>query len=258
MYRLLRNFPGQSNGEVVHLEVAPDLKHVMTCAKDCCVMIWSLKGECIDKLQTKQLTYNMATFSPDGKYLAIASAMSDIRIHRVVYSADGQDGKQKKRDVGEPFDLGNASMSSIEKNHIARLDGHSGSINYLQFTPDGRRIVTASGDGHWKLWDLEVDLRGGFEPKILFTGDVPGVGDTTGKKGFTPHYKKISISPNGKLMVAAFVKDLHFWSLETGTLLDRYTDSHGGVVTSMTWSPGSDKVATNATDNVTRVFNVPV
>lgn len=52
----------------------------MTCAKDTTVLMWGLKGDCVDKLQTKQLAYNMAIISPNGKYLAVATAMNDIKV----------------------------------------------------------------------------------------------------------------------------------------------------------------------------------
>jgi len=37
---------------------------------------------------------------------------------------------------------------------VARLEGHSGPVNDATFSPDGQRVVTASGDGTARVWNM--------------------------------------------------------------------------------------------------------
>jgi WD40 repeat protein len=37
---------------------------------------------------------------------------------------------------------------------VATLEGHSGSVKSVAISPDGRRVVSGSGDGTLKLWGL--------------------------------------------------------------------------------------------------------
>jgi WD40 repeat protein len=39
---------------------------------------------------------------------------------------------------------------------LRTLEGHSGSVNGVAVTPDGRRAVSASDDKTLKVWDLDV------------------------------------------------------------------------------------------------------
>jgi WD40 repeat protein len=63
------------------------------------------------------------TYSPDGTRLAVANA-------RTVYVVDN-------------YDLTDAAM----------LEGHKGQVNALAFTPNGRRLLSASHDGAIRVWD---------------------------------------------------------------------------------------------------------
>ena len=48
---------------------------------------------------------------------------------------------------------------------LRTLAGHSSSVNSASFSPDGKHIVTASGDGTTRLWDTatgrQIGLLGG-------------------------------------------------------------------------------------------------
>lgn len=93
-------------------------------------------------------------------------------------------------------------------------------------------------------------------------GNVPG----QGKDIF---YSKIYLSPDNKIFVAPLGKDLHFWSVQSGKLIELYSNSHDGkfflvavligvgYITEITWSPDSTRIATLATDNLIRLFKIP-
>eukprot|EP01126_Amoeba_proteus_P058976 TRINITY_DN7673_c0_g2_i2.p1 TRINITY_DN7673_c0_g2~~TRINITY_DN7673_c0_g2_i2.p1 ORF type:complete len:452 (-),score=101.52 TRINITY_DN7673_c0_g2_i2:36-1349(-) len=245
VYRFLREFPGQNFGEIQSLQVFADSKFIMTCAKDTTIMFWNLKGECVDQLKTKQLTYTMAHISPNWKYLAIVSAMTDIRVYRLIYPSDP---KAKNVNPYEP-ELPSSAFSGVEKTVFTRLD-HQDTVIWLQFMPDSKRIVTMCRDGTWKLWNLDVDYKMGYTPQTLKTGKNPR-GDGKG-------YSKFCISPCGNLMAAALQREIHFWDIQTGKVADIYSDSHYGIITDIFFTPDGKNVVTSSTDNLVRLFTVPV
>jgi WD40 repeat protein len=71
--------------------------------------------------------------------------------------------------------------------------GHTGGVNSAQYSPDGKRLVTASGDNTAKIWDVVsgkiiTDLKGHtkFVSSAQFSPDgtkiVTASGDKTAKK----------------------------------------------------------------------------
>jgi WD40 repeat protein len=65
-------------------------------------------------------------FSPDGRFLATASADGSVRMWDVV----------GRRPLGEP------------------LTGHAGQVNSVAFSPDGSMLVTGGADATVRLWQV--------------------------------------------------------------------------------------------------------
>lgn len=49
------------------------------------------------------------------------------------------------------------------------LKGHTSQVTALAFSPDGTRAVTASKDGSWRVWRLDVLYTLNEDPKCLYT-----------------------------------------------------------------------------------------
>jgi WD40 repeat protein len=89
-------------------------------------------------------------FAPDGKYLAIAS--------------------------GKTVEIWNVptEVSIKDPNGITRsFRGHTDTVNAISFSPDGKRLATASSDSTVRVWDAAT----GLELLTLkgHTGKVTGV-----------------------------------------------------------------------------------
>jgi WD40 repeat protein len=77
-------------------------------------------------------------FSPDAKYIAVGSAVGDVRIYNT--------------ETGDP---------------VAKCGGHRGGIYTLQFHPDSQHLVTAGFDGMVRIYDLSGKMEKEFVPVPL-------------------------------------------------------------------------------------------
>ena len=86
------------------------------------LLIWSLKGELLNSINTESHTSSL-TFSPDGKYLASAEYSGVFNI----WSWNGSKRYFRKK-------------------------AHNTWINQVIFSPNSQNLVTASDSGHIKIW----------------------------------------------------------------------------------------------------------
>jgi WD40 repeat protein len=81
----------------------------------------------------------------------------------------------------------------------ATLEGHTGSVFALAFSPDGKTLASGSKDTTVKLWDL-----------------------TTGKniatlQGHTDYVRSVAFSPDGKTLASAsHDRTIKLWDLQRG------------------------------------------
>ncbi len=94
-------------------------------------------------------------FSPDGKFLATGW-------HKSIYILDTQTGKRTQK-----------------------INGHTDSVTFLDYSPDGKTLASASYDGTVRLWDVSTN-------KELHSFKMDGV-----------LFQGLSYSPDGKTLMAA-------------------------------------------------------
>ena len=165
---------------------------------------------------------------------------------------------------------------------VAQL-GHSGVINAVAFSPDGRFAVSGSGDsqrGELKLWDVAVgkELRNfaghnGDVQSVAFSPDgrliLSGSDDETLKlwdvatgsevRTFSGHSSQavsVAFSRDGHFALSGSAdKTLKLWDIVTGKELRTFA-GHGGTVTSVSFSPDMRFALSGSADNALKLWDL--
>ena len=134
---------------------------------------------------------------------------------------------------------GRLAAAANESRHIATLRGHSSEVRIADFSPDGRRLLTASDD---------------FD-SVLHVWDA-----ASGKPAFSlpkqePYIQAAAFSPDGRLIITAASASARVWNSDTGRL--RYSlDGHSLVINDFAVSPDGASLATASDDGTVRVWDL--
>jgi WD40 repeat protein len=211
--------------------------------------IWSVDtGQRIRVLKGHSGAVRQAVYSPDGRKVATASTDGTARLW------DAETGEELKTFSGHADDLTRVAFDpqglrvlTASRDRTARLwDAttgrsilvleHSGPVRDASFSPDGRRIVTASEDTV-AIWSAET----GEEEAALGKLSLP---------------LTAAFSPNGqRILVATYHKTAQLWDLATRQQIGVLT-GHDGSVTSAAFSADGRRVVTASGDKTARIWRV--
>ena len=119
------------------------------------------------------------------------------------------------------------------------LKGHAANVSSAAFSPDGRRIVTASDDHTVRLWDAKTGKPIG-EP-LRARADL---------------VTSATFSPDGKRIVTGSADNTaRLWDAETGRPIGEPLKGHAATVSSAAFSPDGKRIVTGSADNTARLWD---
>jgi serine/threonine protein kinase len=127
----------------------------------------------------------------------------------------------------------------IDPYRLYTYRGYSGPVYAVAWSPDDKRIASASFDGTAQVWNA-------------FTG-----GNIFTYKGHSDVVKAVAWSPDGRRIVSGSSDyTAQVWDASTGRNVLTYR-GHFDVVEAVAWSPDGKRVASASDDKTVQVWNAP-
>lgn len=109
---------------------------MMSCSSKTDMIIWDLKGQQLERLDTYLMSTHAAKISPCGRFVVATGFSPDIKVMEVVFTKSGE-----FKQVTKAFEL----------------TGHNSGIYDVAFDVDTSHIATISRDGTWKLYHTKSE-----------------------------------------------------------------------------------------------------
>ncbi|HTU92691.1 MAG TPA: c-type cytochrome domain-containing protein [Gemmataceae bacterium] len=182
-------------------------------------------GDLLGKLEGLHPRVTALAFSPDGKWLAVAS------------SAMGEAHEVRQYEV--ECDAERRSLA-FPRGAWERGNTHTDVIHDLAFSPDGKILASCGYDRLIKFWDVAAKK----ELRVL--------------KDHSDSVYGIAFSPDGKLLASAAAdRAVKVWDVATGRRLYTLPESTDWVY-AVAWSPDGRHLAAAGVDKSIRVWQVSV
>ena len=269
---------------VFSVAYSPDGKSIVSGCEDNTLQIWNARtgepiGARLGNPSTKDVGSEVTSvaFSPDGQRIVSGYADNTVQLWNAITGVP----------LGNPLVHGDATSSQLIFDQTVTAYN---SVNSVAFSPDGKYIISGSGDNTVRVWDANTGksvykpLQGHTNPvySVAYSPDgkyiVSGGPDTTiliwdAKRGIRignllidklfdepvaeahPGWVcSVGFSPDGQQIISGFSNVIAVWDASTheptGIL-----QGHTGDVTSVAFSPNGQYIVSGGEDHTVRVWD---
>ena len=106
------------------------------------------------------------------------------------------------------------------------LQGHTGLVTSVTFSPNGRYIVSGSSDHTIRVWDAQTGTQMGNP-----------------LQGHTDSVNSVALSPDGRHIVSgSWDQTIRVWDVQTGGQVGNLLQGHTNTVSSVAFSPNGKHI----------------
>jgi WD40 repeat protein len=299
----LRRLAGHTN-EVMDLVLSPDGRRLISCDQSGVLRIWQVKdGLPLHVLKEHKGAVYALAISPDGQQVLSGGAdkilrLWDVEEGRLIQEYPGhRDGIYAvafARDGGRALSAGGAGpgfapgtdhdiwVRDLKSGKVlTRWSGHTGIIDALAVTTDGKMALSAASDATARLWDVakgrelhqfpgqkDLDLHAIFTPDgrraivasegpVIRVFDVATYKEQLTLRGHTKKIDSLATTRDGRILASGSWPErvLRFWDLADGRPLgqiDLEANPQLGV-----FEPDGEHLLWAFSDRTIREFSVP-
>ena len=224
-FKRKRFFNTNKYSVVTCLSFSPDGRYIVTGSPDKTAKLWEVEtGRGIRSFEGHSHRINSISFSPDGKTFITGS----WDVTAILW--DVSTGHK---------------MFSLQRQHMGPIGycpgGHTEIIMAVSFSPDGKTVITGSGDCTTKLWDVSTKHR---ENRLLRTF-----------KGHKDVITSLKFNPDGRIIVTGSQDNTaKIWNVSTGRLIHNLKD-HSDHVTDVDFSQDGSYIVTGSHDNTCKIWH---
>ncbi len=208
---------------VTSAQFSPDGKRILTTSMDKTARVWDASNgqPLTDPMLHSNIVY-VAQFSPDGTRIVTGCWNGTARVWDAV---TGQPLTRPLRRRGAAMNSSTPTMSGVYS---------------VEFSPDGKRILTASADDMACVWDAQSGQ--------LLAGPLEHSG------GAMPSPVSARFSPDGLRILTASAETAQVWDAASGQALTEPL-RHNNLITCAQFSPDGRWIVTASTDHTARVWD---
>ncbi|VBB30261.1 unnamed protein product [Acanthocheilonema viteae] len=221
-------FPVVHTEDISNIGIACNGKFVMSASADNQLVIYSIHGEVLKKIELKLNILYSACISPCARFVGASGFTPDVFVFEVLFDRQGN-----FQDVKKAFEL----------------KGHNSGIYSFAFDQSSTRCVTASKDGTWNVYNTDVRYSQGEEAKIIASGEFEVL------KNAPPESVKVVMSSSGNSFAISASRHIRLYStLQPQKEFKMILDAHDKPITGLRMS-SCGKMIASCCDRYIRIFH---
>ncbi len=262
------------------IEFSPDNEHVVSSSNDGTVRLWkSVDGSEVQQFSGHEAPVLNATFAPNGR--VIASGGADQRI--LLWAVKPEESRAKRVEVVKKQLQG----ETIPKQSFQSLEGHSGTVQEVSFSLDGKRLVSSANDNEVFIWNVpdssttqpsapiqKLRGHGGWVRACRLSADgtqaFSGSDDRSWKSWQLDTYREKLLlktenqaildarhSPTGEIIATGHADGtVVLWNSKSGERIVQLSDGHEYLTNRARITKEGKLIATAAGDNTLRLWDL--